>query len=176
MELVPQVVLRRLVGEEEAHHLDRGWAEQEQPSRHLLVSRPRVVRGDAAGERIAGLRGDVAGEDSGGDLGRLGAGALGKGGSARVGFGGERGCRVAQDQGAEGFGGAESSVEGDEPAGRVAEQDRLIESEVAAERDDVVGHLHEGAGLDGDLGGAALPAQVHEDDVGDVSQRADPGT
>lgn len=62
----------------------------------------------------------------------------------------------------------------DEAAGRVAEDDRALDAERAAQRRDVVGHLLQGAGFDGRAAGPALSPQIDVDDLRVVAQRAQP--
>ncbi len=79
---------------------------------------------------------------------------------------------MAQDQTARQPGVAQRELERHEAAGGVAEDHRSLDAQSGAERGDVVGHLLERARLDGRGAGAALAAQVDEDELRGVGQGA----
>jgi hypothetical protein len=65
---------------------------------------------------------------------------------------------VGQDQPAGQAGVADGQVQGDKPAGRVAEDHRPVDAEAPAQGGHVVGHLLQGAGGQRRPSGAALAA------------------
>ena len=136
----------------------------------------RVERNHEAFESLQGLRGEVAAEQARGRGTGCGAAALGGAGGRRgVRDRGERRGGVAEDQPGRRAGMAQRELERHEPAGGVTEDDRPLDAQCRARGGDVVGHLLERARLERRRGGAALPAEVDEHELGVAASARRPG-
>jgi hypothetical protein len=140
---------------------------------HVRVGRRGIVGQHESRERLAGLRREAAGEQSGRDRRGVVAGALGQRGRGMgVVERRERWCGMREDQPGGKVRVAERNLQRDEAAGGVPEYDRRGDAQAVAERGDVVSHLLERAGLDRHGRRVALPAEIDEDQLGVLGERS----
>ena len=172
----PKVVVGRELGEEVRGDVGVHAGERDQPAGNVLMPRRCVVREHEPRERFACLWGEVTSEESRCDRGGLAARALAHAGwrmgirQRREGWWGVakdqpgRQCRVSQRE-----------MQGDETAGRVAENDRPLDVQRVAERGDIISHSLKRTQLRGRGAGPALAAQVDKHHLGVGGQRDQPG-